>query len=222
MSAGISNARSPAKLSELTSPSATSSASASSICGRSSLVPSASSSKNEAPASRMKSATARARGLACAGSGVGDSAVQSGACRRASKVIGVVRTGPADPPWPNRRSPSGSPTDARPQPGPGDASGEALVVEPDRIVPGDARRQDLGLPGAGRRLEPFELAEHRGERVRPFHAGLVGHPLPGEQEAQEVARRDRLDLGAQPLQRIAVDARQQPALAPLVASAHQA
>ena len=49
LSAGISNARSPAKLSELTSPSATSSASASSICGRSSLVPSASSSKNEAP-----------------------------------------------------------------------------------------------------------------------------------------------------------------------------
>ena len=63
-----------------------------------------------------------------------------------------------------------------------------------------------GAPG--RRLEPFELPQDRGERVRPFHAGVVGCALPREQKAQEVARRDRLDLGAQPLQRIAVNARQ--------------
>ena len=92
-----------------------------------------------------------------------------------------------------------SPIAARPQPRPGDAAGEALIVEPGGIVFGDARRQDLGLPGAGRRLETFELAEHRGERVRALHASLRRHPLPFEQEAQEVARRDRLDLGAQPL-----------------------
>ena len=37
--------------------------------------------------------TARARGLACAGSGAGDRALHNGALRRARKVIGVVRTG---------------------------------------------------------------------------------------------------------------------------------
>jgi hypothetical protein len=38
--------------------------------------------------------------------------------------------------------------------------------------------------------------------------------LPVEQEAREVARLDRLDLLAQALERVAVDARQQVALAP--------
>ena len=42
------------------------------------------------------------------------------------------------------------------------------------------------------------------------------HALPGQQEAQEVARRDRLDLGAQALDRVVMNARQQPALAPFV------
>ncbi len=39
--------------------------------------------------------------------------------------------------------------------------------------------------------------------------------MPREQEAHEVGRVDRLDLGAQPVQRVAVDARQQRAIAPL-------
>ena len=39
--------------------------------------------------------------------------------------------------------------------------------------------------------------------------------MPCEQEAHEVGRVDRLDLGAQPVQRVAVDARQQRAIAPL-------
>src|SRR5207244_2484313 len=68
----------------------------SSTCGRSSLVPSTTSSKNEAPLSRMKPAIAWARGLAWAISGIGDSAAQSGAWRRASRVMGVVRTGPGE------------------------------------------------------------------------------------------------------------------------------
>ena len=38
--------------------------------------------------------------------------------------------------------------------------------------------------------------------------------LPDEQKAQEVARRDWLDLCSQPLERVMMDARQQPALAP--------
>ena len=103
------------------------------------------------------------------------------------------------------------------QPRPGDAPGEAVIVEPGRLVVGEARGQDLGLPGAGRRLEAFELPDHRVERVGPLHARIRRDALPGEQEAQEVARGDRLDLGAQALDRVAVDAREQPALAPFLA-----
>ena len=40
--------------------------------------------------------------------------------------------------------------------------------------------------------------------------------LPGEQETQEVARGDRLDLGAQTLDRVVVNAREQPPVAPLL------
>ena len=80
------------------------------------------------------------------------------------------------------------------QPRPRDAPGEAAVVEPGRLVVGEARGQDLGLPGAGRRLEAFELRDHRVERIGPLHARVRRDVLPVEQEAQEVARGDRLDL----------------------------
>ena len=105
---------------------------------------------------------------------------------------------------------------ARAEPRPGDPAGEALVVEPARLVFGKARRQDLGLPGAGRRLEALELGDHDLERVRPLHARVGRDVLPAEQEAEKIARRDRLDLGPQALDRVAVDAGEQPALAPFV------
>ena len=70
-----------------------------------------------------------------------------------------------------------------------------MIVEPRRFVFGDPRRQNLGFPGASRSLEAFQLPGDRGDRVRTFHAGVGGDSLPLEQEAQKVARRDRLDLG---------------------------
>ena len=99
---------------------------------------------------------------------------------------------------------------------PRDPSGQALVVEPARLVAGDARRQDLGLPGARRRLEALELGDDDLERIRPLHAGVGRDALPAQQEPQEIARGDRLDLGAQTLDRMPVDPGQQAALAPLV------
>ena len=54
-------------------------------------------------------------------------------------------------------------------------------------------------------------------RLRTLHPRVGRDALPVEQEAQEVARRDRLDLRAQALDRVAVDAREQPALAPFLA-----
>ena len=39
--------------------------------------------------------------------------------------------------------------------------------------------------------------------------------LPGEQEAHEISRTDRLDLGAEPIQRVAMNPGQEPAITPL-------
>src|SRR5207237_301987 len=86
-----------------TRPEATSSASASSTCGRNSPVPSTSSSKNEAPYCRMKSATACAFELHETASAGTDSAAQSVAWRRARNVIGVVRPGAGLRPPPAHR-----------------------------------------------------------------------------------------------------------------------
>ena len=208
---GTSKARRPPKLSEVTRPSATSSASASSTWVRKSPVPSTSSSKNDAPCvadeigDRLRAG--HRDGPAPPSAKAPPRAAHAGA---PAAMIGVVRTGAA------RRSLPLRPPVARPEPRPGDASGEAEIVEPGRLVAGEARRQDLALPGAGRRLEALELADDDFDRVRPRHARIGGDPLPVEQEAQEVARGDRLDLGAQALDRVVVDAGEQPALAPFV------
>jgi len=60
------------------------------------------------------------------------------------------------------------------------------------------------------------LRQHRRERIGPVDSRAGADVLPLEQEAHEVARLDRLDLAAQALQRVAVDARQQMPLTPLV------
>src|SRR5205085_12643593 len=96
------------------------------------------------------------------------------------------------------------------------AAGEAMIVEPSRPVFGDAGGEDLGLPGAGRGLEAFELTEDGSEGIGALHAALLRDALPLEQEAQEIARRDRLDLGAQALQCVAMDAGEEAAFAPFI------
>src|SRR5262249_62279335 len=53
--------------------------------------------------------------------------------------------------------------------------------------------------------------------IRPWHARVGGDALPGQQEAQEVARRDRLDLRPQPFDRVAMNAGEQAPLAPFLA-----
>ena len=49
-----------------------------------------------------------------------------------------------------------------------------------------------------------------------MHAGVGRDALPAEEETQEIARGDRLDLGAQTLDRVVVDTSEQPALAPFI------
>jgi hypothetical protein len=96
---------------------------------------------------------------------------------------------------------------------PAGATRQTQAVEPLRIVVGHARGQDIELPRGGRDLAPVELLEHLREAARAGDALRLGHVLPVEQEAHEVRRRDRLDLRAQAVQRVAMDAREQAPLA---------
>ena len=116
--------------------------------------------------------------------------------------MGVVRTGAA-------------PTDfAGVQPRPQRAAREAQAVEPVRIVFVEPRGEHVALPGGGRDLVALELRDDRGEAFDAFGLRLARDALPFEQEAHEVRARHRLDLGAQRLDGVAMDARQQAAFAP--------
>ena len=89
-----------------------------------------------------------------------------------------------------------------------------------RARPARSRRAaPAGSRSPRRRPAPRSLRAgrrpHRARRGPSIRASGVD-ALPAQQEAQEIARGDRLDLGAQPLDGVAVDARQQPALAPFV------
>ena len=117
---------------------------------------------------------------------------------------------------PHRRRATVAAVCARTQPCPGDTPRSTVIVQPGGLIGSKPRRQDLGLPGGGRRLEAFELPDHFLDCVRPFHARVGTGVLPGQQEAQEIAGRHRLDLGAQALDRVVMNARQQPPLAPFV------
>ena len=121
----------------------------------------------------------------------------------------MVRTGE-----PRARAPAG--VRRRREPRPGKAPGQRLGVEPARRIALDAGGEDFGLPGAGGRFEALQRGEHLRQGVGSFQPRVVGQMLPGEQEAQEVAGGDRLDLGAQPPDGVVVDAREQAAVAPLL------
>jgi hypothetical protein len=63
----------------------------------------------------------------------------------------------------------------------------------------------------------FELAQHVGQAAFALAALVAlagGELVPAEQEAHELRRRHRLELGAQLVARAAVDAREQAAVAP--------
>src|SRR5690242_1018574 len=85
------------------------------------------------------------------------------------------------------------------KPCPHETSSETLLIEPCRVVFIDARRQNLRLPRTGRGFEALELRENGGDGVRPFHSRARSRSLPLEEEAQQIAGSDRLDLGPQAL-----------------------
>src|SRR5690606_16479636 len=58
------------------------------------------------------------------------------------------------------------------------------------------------------------LLDDRGEALRSFDACIRVDALPAEEEAKVIARTHRLDLRAKPVERIAMDASEQPAITP--------
>src|SRR3546814_5672462 len=95
------------------------------------------------------------------------------------------------------------------------APARAQLIEPVRLVPVRAYRQDLAFPGAGGDGKTFELCEYQFERRRPFAFVAADQSLPVEQEAHERRRRHRLEFGALAVTRVAMDACKPAALAPL-------
>ena len=102
----------------------------------------------------------------------------------------------------------------RRQPRPAHLAGQAQRVEHRRLIAVDAIREDRPFPGVCRELEAVERFEHRSQPVHAGEAARWGDVLPREQEAHEIGGADRFDLGAEPVERVAVDPRQQPAVAP--------
>jgi hypothetical protein len=103
----------------------------------------------------------------------------------------------------------------RRRPQPGHAPGEAEPVQQLRLVAGDTQRQHIALPGARRQAEARQLLDHA---IQPLVAGLLvrrADVLVLQEEAHQHRGRDWLDLTPQLVQHRAVDARQQPPLAPL-------
>ena len=99
---------------------------------------------------------------------------------------------------------------------PDGAAGEAQIVEPRHVVGVETRGQELRLPRGDGRLETLQLADHHVERVGSFPALVRNEVLPAEEEPHEVLRADGFDLLPQALDRIAVDAREQRAVAPFL------
>ena len=133
---------------------------------------------------------------------------QCASASRSHSSTGVPRIGPV-------LRPAASPASVGPPPR--HAAHGAKLVQHGRHVVLDARRQQVFFPGRCRRGMAFELAQHVGQPAFAFAALVaiaVGQLVPAEQEAHELRRRHRLDLGAQLVARVAVDAREQAAVAP--------
>ena len=100
--------------------------------------------------------------------------------------------------------------------GPDDFAGAAQVVEPGVRIVCHAQGQQVAFPAAGGRLVAFELRQDLRQCVLTTELVTFGQVLPVEQETHEVLALDRLDLAPQPLDGVAVDARQQVAFHPFL------
>ena len=106
----------------------------------------------------------------------------------------------------------------RRQAAPHDLAGQAQPVEQLRVVRSDPSRDDLPLEGGAGDFPALELLQDLQQAVGPVHLRSRREVLPAQQEADEVGGRDRLDLAAQAADGQAVDACEDPPVAPLALS----
>ena len=76
----------------------------------------------------------------------------------------------------------------------------------DRQPFGDARGQHIVLPGIRGDLEAIELVDDARQSFHPLRLLIGSEVLPVQEEAHEVSGADRLDLGAQLVERVTMDA----------------
>jgi hypothetical protein len=93
--------------------------------------------------------------------------------------------------------------------------GQTQQVQPRGVVFLESRGQDRSFPGGRRQFETIELRDDLAQPVDARQSGSGPDVLPIEQESHEIRRTHRLDLRAQSMQGVTMDARQQRALAPL-------
>ena len=108
-----------------------------------------------------------------------------------------------------RRAASG----ARGQTGPGDIAGEAELIQPGLSVVGHARGDQFALPGRGRRFKALELLDHRSDARLAHQPRVRRQMLPAQEESQVVLDGDRLDLGSEPGDCVAMDPGEQSSVA---------
>ncbi|MND88308.1 hypothetical protein D3C80_803290 [compost metagenome] len=96
-------------------------------------------------------------------------------------------------------------------------AGATALIQPARAVVADPAGQQIALPGGGRCRIALELAQHFAQRCRTLQVSGRCEVLPVEQKTHEILQADRLDFAPQAFDRVAMDARQQVALAPLQA-----
>src|SRR3954469_624041 len=70
------------------------------------------------------------------------------------------------------------------------------------------------LPRCRRELVTVELFDDRSHTFDTTHLLLGRDVLPVQEEAHEIRRGDRFDLSTQPIDRVTVDAREEPPIAP--------
>ena len=204
---GVISARRPAKLSEVTRPSPASSPSACSTWVGSS--PEHGGQLVEERRAPLLQACSHRSGIA----GELDTRLRSASASQSASMLPEEQR--------DRRRPNRTGCSARPPvrlsacPPPRHPSHHAEGVQQGGIVLRHPGREHIALPRGGRKLEAVQLSDDRGQPFEPAGVLVRIDPLPGEQEAHEVSRADRLDLGPEPVEGVAVDAREQPAVAPL-------
>src|SRR5439155_10135117 len=91
---------------------------------------------------------------------------------------------------------------------------ERQLVQPLAPISAHAAREDVRFPRSGGNFESGELFEHLGNTARAIEHRVFIDVLPARQVPEELASAGGLDLAAERVDGVTMDAGKQPALAP--------